>query len=133
MVILPSNSSVCLACPGWSGVGLELEGLGFTVPVLLPGMACLSAPSLLLRGGPGAAPKGGAESECAQWSPESCWWSGYAATGWWGCRPHCETTLGCVCVWYVFTCVGPYFVSFKFGLGREQKSPAESSVCCVEH
>lgn len=42
-----------------SGPGPEWKGLGFPVPVLLRGMACLSAPSLLLRGRLGGAPREG--------------------------------------------------------------------------
>lgn len=45
------------ASPELSRVGLKLKGLGFTVPVLPPGTACLSAPSLLLRGRLEAPPK----------------------------------------------------------------------------
>lgn len=48
----------------------ELKGLGFIVPVLLPGTACLSAPPPpALERWLGGAPKGGAKGECAGVEP----------------------------------------------------------------
>lgn len=52
-----------------SRAGLELKGLGFIVPVLLPGTACLSVPSLLLRGRMGGVPEGGTEGDCVAGEP----------------------------------------------------------------
>lgn len=66
------------AYPELSRVGLKLKGLGFTVPVLPPGTACLSAPCLLLRGRLGAPPKSRIQGECAPCSPE---WRDCAAGG----------------------------------------------------
>lgn len=69
------------AYPELSRVGLKLKGLGFTVSVLPPGTACLSAPSLLLRGRLGAPPKSRVQGECTPCSPECIWWKGCAAGG----------------------------------------------------
>lgn len=60
---------VWLAYPEPSRVGLQSKGLGFTVPVLPPGTACLSAPAsvfpVLLGGRLGAGPRSRAYGECA--------------------------------------------------------------------
>lgn len=83
----------CPAAPVWlgylrsSGVGLELKGLGFIVPVLLPGTTCLSAPSQLLRGRLGGALKERAEMNVLQWNPELGCWTGCAAAGRWVLAP----------------------------------------------
>lgn len=49
---------------------MELRGLGFIVPVLLPGTACLSAPSLLWRGGWEELRREGLKMNVLGWSPE---------------------------------------------------------------
>lgn len=67
------------AYPELASVGLKLKGLGFTVSVLPPGTACLSAPSLLLRGRLEGGPESRAQGECALCSPESIWWRDCAA------------------------------------------------------
>lgn len=63
------NSSCVAGLPRTVKVGLQSKGLGFTVPVLPPGTACLSAPAsvfpVLLGGRLGAGPRSRAYGECA--------------------------------------------------------------------
>lgn len=90
------------AYPELSRVGLKLKGLGFTVSVLPPGTACLSAPSLLLRGRLGAPPKSRVQGECTPCSPECIWWKGCAAGG--GVQaPLWDLPRMCLCVWGVLS------------------------------